>query len=78
MLNPQEGEDAEFQSALFDAVRSKTIAVDDSQGLGYLPPEVWEEWQTSLIAGGEIDKPLDDLSAAFTNEFIPIWNEAIQ
>ncbi|MFK7893862.1 MAG: ABC transporter substrate-binding protein, partial [Granulosicoccus sp.] len=26
--NPQEGEDKEFQSALFDAVRSKTIPVD--------------------------------------------------
>jgi NitT/TauT family transport system substrate-binding protein len=76
--NPQEGEDAEFQSALFDAVRSKTIPVDDSKGMGYLPPEVWEEWQTSLVAGGEIDAPLDDLTAAYTNEFIPIWNEAIQ
>ena len=52
--NPQEGEDPEFQSALFDAVRSKTIPVDMTNGLGYLPPEVWEEWQASLVAGGEI------------------------
>jgi len=73
--NPQEGEDAEFQSALFDAVRSKTIAVDDSNGMGYLPPKVWEEWQDSLVAGGDIEKPLDDLTAAYTNEFIDSWNE---
>ena len=76
--NPQEGEDKAFQSALFDAVRSKTVPVDASKGLGYMPPEVWEEWQTSLVAGGEIDAPLDDLSAAFTNEFIEGWNDAIE
>ena len=75
--NPQEGEDAEFQSALFDAVRSKTIPVDRSRGLGYMPPEVWEEWQASLVDGGEIDAPLDDLEAAYTNEFVDGWNEAI-
>ena len=76
--NPQEGEDAEFQSALFDAVRSKTIPVDMSNGLGYLPPEVWEEWQDSLIAGGDLERPLDDLTTAYTNEFIPMWNDAIK
>jgi len=75
--NPQEGEDPEFQSALFDAVRSKTIPVDMSNGLGYQPPEVWAEWQDSLIAGGDLKEPLEDLSAAFTNEFIAMWNEAI-
>ncbi|WP_299736105.1 ABC transporter substrate-binding protein [uncultured Roseobacter sp.] len=75
--NPQEGEDAEFQSALFDAVRSKTIPVDMSKGLGYLPAEVWEEWQASLVAGGEIAAPLDDLSAAFTNEFSAKANEVL-
>lgn len=76
--NPQEGEDKEFQSALFDAVRSKTIPVDMSNGMGYQPPEVWEEWQASLVAGGDIPAPLEDLSAAFTNEFIAGWNEAIK
>ena len=75
--NPQEGEDPEFQSALFDAVRSKTIPVDMSNGLGYQPPEVWAEWQDSLIAGGDLKEPLEDLSAAFSNEFIAMWNEAI-
>lgn len=76
--NPQEGEDAAFQSALFDAVRAKTIPVDDSNGLGYLPPDIWAEWQDSLVAGGDLSAPLDDLEAAYTNDFIPIWNESLK
>jgi NitT/TauT family transport system substrate-binding protein len=75
--NPQESEDAEFASALFDAVRSKTVPVDDSNGLGYQPPEVWEEWQESLIAGGDLQGPLDDLTAAYTNDFVATWNEGL-
>ncbi len=75
--NPQEGEDREFQSALFDAVRSKTIPTDMSNGLGWYPAAVWEEWQDALVAGGEIPGPLDELSAAWTNEFAAIGNEAI-
>lgn len=76
--NRQEGEDPEFQSALFDAVRSKTIPVDMTNGLGYLPPEVWEEWQASLVAGGDIAAPLDDLTAAYTNDFSAMAHEAMQ
>jgi len=75
--NPQEGEDKEFQSALFDAVRSKTIPTDMSNGLGWYPAEVWAEWQDALVAGGEIPAPLDDLSVVWTNEFAAIGNEAI-
>lgn len=75
--NPQEGEDKEFQSALFDEVRSKTIPVDMSNGLGYLPPEVWEEWQASLVAGGDLAEPLPDLTEAYTNDFIAGWNEGL-
>ncbi len=74
--NPQEGEDKEFQSALFDAVRSKTIPTDEAPHLGWYPAEVWEEWQEALIAGGEIFGPLDDLSAAWTNEFAEIGSAA--
>jgi NitT/TauT family transport system substrate-binding protein len=76
--NRQEGEDAEFQSALFDAVRSKTIPVDMTNGLGYLPSEVWEEWQASLVAGGDLAAPLDDLTAAYTNDFSAMAHEAIK
>lgn len=67
--NPQESEDAAFASALFDAVKAKTIPVDMTNGLGFQPPEVWEEWQATQIAGGELDGPLPDLTAAFTNDF---------
>jgi NitT/TauT family transport system substrate-binding protein len=75
--NPQESEDPAFAAALFDAVRSKTIPLDDSQGIGYQPPEVWEEWQQSMIDGGELEGPLDDLSAAYTNDFVATWNEGL-
>lgn len=74
--NPQEGEDKEFQSALFDAVRSKTIPTDEAPHLGWYPAEVWEEWQAALVAGGEISGPLDDLGAAWTNEFAKLGSEA--
>ncbi|RJE79625.1 ABC transporter substrate-binding protein [Paracoccus sp. JM45] len=75
--NPQEGEDKEFQSSMFEAVRAKSIPVDMEQGLGYLPPEVWVEWQDSMLAGGEIAAPLDDLAAAYTNDFVSKANEAL-
>ncbi len=67
--NPQESEDPAFAAALFDAVRGKTIPVDMSNGYGYQPPEVWEEWQAVQIAGGELEGPLDDLTAAYNNDF---------
>ncbi len=67
--NPQESEDPAFAAALFDAVRSKTIPAEMENGLGYQPPEVWEEWQQVQIDGGDLPGPLDDLTAAYTNEF---------
>ncbi|CAN5653503.1 hypothetical protein BH23PSE1_BH23PSE1_08070 [soil metagenome] len=75
--NPQESEDAEFAAALFDAVRSKTIPIDDSEGLGYQPPEVWEEWQQSMVDGGELAAPLEDITVAYTNDFVATWNEGL-
>ena len=75
--NPQESEDAEFAAALFEAVRSKTYPLVEDQGIGYMPPEVWEEWQQSLIDGGDLEGPLEDLSAAYTNDFIEVWNEGL-
>lgn len=75
--NPQEGEDKEFQSALFDAVRSKTIAAGDTPHLGWYPEQVWGEWQDALVAGGEISGPLDDLNAIWTNEFAELGSAAV-
>ncbi len=67
--NPQESEDTAFAAALFDAVKAKTVPVDMTNGLGYQPPEVWEEWQATQIAGGELKAALPDLTAAYTNDF---------
>ena len=36
----------------------RPFPVDMSNGLGYQPPEVWEEWQAAQIAGGEMAAPL--------------------
>ncbi|HMA14390.1 MAG: ABC transporter substrate-binding protein [Bacteroidota bacterium] len=75
--NPQESEDPAFAAALFEAVRSKTIPIDASKGLGYQPPEVWEEWQKSMLATGELKAPLPDLTAAYTNDFVAAWNKGL-
>lgn len=75
--NPQESEDPDFAAALFDAVRSKTIPIDASKGLGYQPPEVWEEWQKSMLATGDLKAPLPDLTAAYTNDFVAAWNKGL-
>ena len=65
---PQESEDAEFAESLFVAVRSKTIPVDDSEPLGYQSPAAWERWHE--IVADELAEPIDDLEAAYTNEFV--------
>ena len=59
-------------------MRAKTVPVDMSNGLGYMPPEVWEEWQASLVAGGDLPAPLPDLTKAFTNEFVAGWNAGLK
>jgi len=64
---PQESEDPEFASALFDAVRSKTIPVDESKPLGYQPPEMWQRWADIVKPGVEGD--IGNLDDAYTNEF---------
>lgn len=76
--NPQESEDRDFAAALFDAVRSKTVPVDQSKGLGYQPPEVWEEWQEVQVTGGEMAEPLADLTEAYTNDFAMKVNGSAQ
>lgn len=67
--SPQESEDPAFAGALYDAIVLNSTPLDGSKHLGYQPPEVWEEWQDALVKAGALDGPLDDLSAAFTNEF---------
>lgn len=65
---PQESEDPEFAESLFVAVRSKTIPVDDSAPLGFQPPAVWERWHA--IVADNLAEPIDDLQAAYTNDFV--------
>ncbi|TKT77319.1 ABC transporter substrate-binding protein [Aquamicrobium sp. LC103] len=73
--NPQEGEDKEFAAALLTAIQDRMTPLDGSNGFGYQPPEHWQMWHESLIETGAIDKPLEDLEAAYTNDFVKAWNE---
>jgi NitT/TauT family transport system substrate-binding protein len=75
---PQESEDPEFAEALFEAVLAKTIPLDLSNGWGYQDPAHWERWHNSVVETGDLEQPLPDLEAAYTNEFVPAWNEGIQ
>ncbi len=74
--NPQEGEDRDFAAALLGAVIERMTPTDAyiERGFGYQPPEHWEAWQQSLIDGGALDSPFDDLSAGYTNVHIDAWN----
>jgi NitT/TauT family transport system substrate-binding protein len=72
---PQESEDTEFARALFHAVRAKTVPADPSKGWGYQNPADWERWHQSLVDTGGLEKPLEDLEAAYTNDFVDAWNE---
>jgi hypothetical protein len=31
-----------------------------------------------VVETGDLEQPLPDLEAAYTNEFVPAWNEGIQ
>lgn len=74
--NPQESEDPKFAEALLAAIQSRTIPVDPKDPTGYMPPAAWVKWQDSLVASGGLDKPLDKLEDAYTNQFIEAWNTA--
>jgi NitT/TauT family transport system substrate-binding protein len=75
---PQEIEDIDFARALFRAVRAKTVPLDLSNGWGYQNEADWERWHTSLVETGGLEKPLDDLKAAYTNDFVKAWNEGVK
>ncbi|HEX9905469.1 MAG TPA: ABC transporter substrate-binding protein [Propylenella sp.] len=71
--NPQEGEDAALANALFDQLLVKMDIGDQAEGYGYQEPANWETWQTTLLESGGL-KEAQDLSQAFTNEFVEAWN----
>jgi NitT/TauT family transport system substrate-binding protein len=72
--NRQEGENKQFAAALLEAVLLKAVPNDPSKGWGYQNPVDWENWQKSLLAGGDLKQP-QDLSKAFTNKFVEAWNK---
>ncbi len=73
--NPQEGEQ-DYAPSLYDGVVVRMTPTDAfiSQGYGYQPPEHWQAIHDSAVASGALEKPLDDLSAVYTNEFVADWN----
>jgi NitT/TauT family transport system substrate-binding protein len=75
---PQESEDPAFAEALFEAVLAKTIPLDLSNGWGYQDPAHWQRWHDSVVETGALEQPLPDLTAAYTNEFVPAWNAGVQ
>jgi NitT/TauT family transport system substrate-binding protein len=72
--NRLEGENKAFANALFEAVRAKATPRDLSKGWGYQDPAHWEAWHKSLLASGDLKKPLPSLEAVYTNKFVEAWN----
>ena len=74
--NPQEGEDKNFAASLLEGViyRMTPTEAYAAQGYGYQPPEHWQKIHDSAVASGALEKPLDDLSSVYTNEFVAGWN----
>ncbi len=75
---PQESEDRDFAEALFEAVLAKTIPLDLANGWGYQDPAHWQRWHDSVVETGALEQPLPDLNAAYTNDFVPAWNEGVE
>lgn len=68
-INPEEATDPELTSALYDAIVPRTEPLGDNP-VGVFAPEGWETWQESLLESGELQEPVDDLDAVYTNEFV--------
>jgi NitT/TauT family transport system substrate-binding protein len=75
--NPQEGEDRAFAQALLEATRERMTPTDPEQAWGYQPPADWEKWHQSLLDTGGLHEPIEDLEAAYTNEFVETWNKGL-
>lgn len=72
---PSEVEDKGYANSLLDAVLAKGKPMDPSKGIGYQPPEHWEDWHKSAVATGTLKAPLDDVKKAYTNQFVDAWNK---
>lgn len=72
---PSEIEDKGYANSLLDAVLAKGQPMDPSKGIGYQPPEHWEDWHKSAVETGTLKAPLDDIKKAYTNQFVDAWNK---
>jgi NitT/TauT family transport system substrate-binding protein len=74
--NPQEAEDPELAQALLEALKVRMTPQEQfaGEGYGYQPPEHWQTWHDTQVETGALEAPLDDLEAAYTNEFVAGWN----
>lgn len=72
--NPQEIEDKRFANSLLDVVLQKGQPHDPSKGWGYQDPAHWAAWHQSLVESKELEAPLPNLEAAYTNRFVEAWN----
>ncbi|WP_224000967.1 ABC transporter substrate-binding protein [Aureimonas sp. SA4125] len=73
--NPQEGEDPDFARALTEAIIARQTPPDGKR-LGENDPAAWTAWHDSLLASGDLAKPLPDLDAAYSNDFVEAWSKA--
>lgn len=73
-VNPQEGEDREFSRALIEQIVIRQTPFEPELGYGYQDHEAWVAWQDSLVASGELEAPIEDLEAVYTNDFVDAWN----
>jgi NitT/TauT family transport system substrate-binding protein len=73
--NPQEGEQ-DYAASLFDGVVGRMTPTDTfmGEGFGYQPPEHWQAIHDAAVASGALAEAIPDLTAVYTNEFVPGWN----
>jgi NitT/TauT family transport system substrate-binding protein len=76
--SPQESEDPAFASALFDTLLQNSTPLEGSQGLGWVPPDVWEDWHEVLVETGALETPLEDVQAGLNNDFVLSVQDALQ
>ena len=72
--NPQEAEDTGMAKALLVQIVERQTPLDLSPGWGYQPPAGWKLWHEGQVESGALKAPLPNLEAAYTNDFIKIWN----
>ena len=74
-LNPQEAENRELAASLLEQIIIRQTPFDMDLGYGYQSHEAWVAWQNSLLESGEMDAPVEDLEAVYTNDFVDAWNQ---